>query len=126
MGQVSSVLPRGADHVFDVVGTPETVQSAVSLARRGGAVTLIGLQDPSNPEAAVDTLQLISSQKRVTGTYGGSIVPKLDIPMAVDLFLDGRLPLDRLISRRVGLEDLPATLDTLGSHGAGRSVVVFE
>jgi S-(hydroxymethyl)glutathione dehydrogenase / alcohol dehydrogenase len=123
--KVAAILPHGADHTFDVVGTPSTLSLAVSLARANGAVTLIGLQDPSAPTAEVSMLDLISSQKRLTGTYGGSITPQLDIPIAVDLFLDGRLPLDKLISNRIGLDGVPSALDALEAGQVGRSVVVF-
>lgn len=57
----------------------------------------------------------------------GSIRPHVDIPAALDAFMDGRLPLDRLIQRRIALEELPAVFAAAdpGVTGPGRTVVVF-
>ncbi|MCA1847048.1 MAG: hypothetical protein LC792_28425, partial [Actinobacteria bacterium] len=72
----------------------------------------------------VDMFSLLL-QKRLTGTYAGSITPAVDIPMAVDLFMDGGLPLDRLVSQQYKLDALPQAFEDMQAGRTGRGVVVF-
>lgn len=116
---------RGADFAFDVVGKPGTLELTVQCARPGGNVVAIGLGDAST-ECELDLYSLIVLQKRVTGTVGGSLSPRVDVPAALRLFADGRLPLDALITETVSLDDVPRLLAPENSLPTGRAVVSFE
>jgi Zn-dependent alcohol dehydrogenase len=121
---VQAVTVRGADYAFDAVGAPGTLETAFAAVRSGGEVVAIGIMNVANT-VTIDTFSLIL-QKRLTGTTGGSINPFADIPGVIDLFLDGRLPLDRLVSRQFALEDLGQALKELESGNLdARGVVVF-
>jgi Zn-dependent alcohol dehydrogenase len=63
-------------------------------------------------------------QKRVTGSSQGSIKPHTDLPVLIDLVMDGKLALEPLIARRIGLDDLPKAMQDM-QHYPGRTVVVF-
>ena len=64
-------------------------------------------------------------QKRLTGTNNGSIRPHIDIPAALDAFMTGRFPLDRLVTRRYDIDEIDTALgDAAGKPGRG--VVVFN
>jgi Zn-dependent alcohol dehydrogenase len=119
---VNEVTERGADFAFDAVGVAGSLEQAFQSVHPGGEVVAIGLADPSS-EVTVDIYSLML-EKRLTGTYAGSIVPHRDIPAAIDLLMAGRLPLDRLVTATTTLAELP---DVLGRPAVpGRTVVTFE
>lgn len=123
---VSSVLnitTRGADFAFDAVGTPDTLESAFQGVRPGGEVVAIGLMHLAHT-VNIDIFSLLL-QKRLTGTYAGSINPQIDIPPMVDLFQQGRLPLDQLVSASYKLDDLPQAFEDMEAGRIGRGVVLF-
>jgi Zn-dependent alcohol dehydrogenase len=121
---VLAATGRGVDVVIDTVGTPGTLADSCSATRPGGDVVLVGLADA----AAAVTLPMfeLCLEKRVTGTYAGSVRPHVDIPNALELFRNGRLPLDQLVRARIQLEELPDAIAALRRGDArGRTVVVF-
>lgn len=122
--EVNALTGRGADFGFDAVGMKGTVELAFQCVRPGGDVVAIGIEDATN-EVELDLYSLLM-QKRVTGTYAGSLIPRIDIPAALDLFADGRLPLDVLVAETYGLEDVPRLLDPSSTLPPGRAVVSFE
>jgi len=63
--------------------------------------------------------------KRLTGTYAGSIVPQRDIPMFVDLYMQGRLPLDALTDATYALDELPKALSQLAANEITKGVVLL-
>lgn len=122
---IAGVAPGGVDVAFDTVGTSSSLAQAFDAVRPGGKAVAIGMADATS-SVAVPIMSLIF-EKQLTGTYNGSIRPHVDIPAALDAFMDGRLPLDRLIQRQIALEELPSvfTASEPGTGGPGRTVVVF-
>jgi Zn-dependent alcohol dehydrogenase len=121
---VMSITTRGVDYAFDAVGAPGTLEDAFAAARFGGHVVAIGIMDFSQL-VTVDVNSFIQ-QKTLTGTMGGSIVPARDIPAFVDLYMDGRLPLDRLVGHRYDLDHLDEAFAAMeNGTSQGRGVVVF-
>jgi Zn-dependent alcohol dehydrogenase len=122
---VMGITTRGADYGFDAVGGTGTLEQALAAVRAGGEVVCIGINDFSSI-ASIDLYSLIQ-QKSITGTMGGSINPQRDIPPVVDLFMDGRLPLDRLVSQTFELEQLETAFAAMEDGTLeGRGVVVFS
>jgi Zn-dependent alcohol dehydrogenase len=122
---VMGITKRGADYGFDAVGASGTLEQALAAVRPGGHVVAIGINDFS-AIASVDLYSLIL-QKSLTGTMGGSINPRRDIPPVVDLFMEGRLPLDRLVSTTYPLEQLDTAFASMEDGSLeGRAVVVFS
>jgi len=121
--EIMALTGRGADAAFDAVGKSGTVELAFQCVRRGGDVVAIGIDDAAN-EVQLDLYGLLM-QKRVTGTFAGSLIPRVDIPAALDLYMDGRLPLDLLISETYSLDDAPRLLGPDFSLPPGRAVVCF-
>lgn len=122
--EVTALTERGVDFGFDAVGAGGTTALAFQAVRPGGDVVAIGIADATN-EVEVDLYGLLM-QKRVTGTYAGSLLPRIDIPGALDLFRTGRLPLDALITEVIGLDDVPRLLAPDTPLPPGRAVVSFE
>ncbi|MGW0042282.1 zinc-binding dehydrogenase [Rhodococcus sp. NPDC003348] len=114
---------RGADYGFDAVGAPGTLETALQGIRPGGLTVAIGVMDA----AVTSTFDLFGflMQKRLTGTYAGSILPQRDIPAFVDLYMDGRLPLDSVIDATFSLDDVPKALDRLAANEITKGVVLL-
>jgi Zn-dependent alcohol dehydrogenase len=123
VGSVLGITTRGADYAFDAVGGPDTLASTFQSVRPGGDVVAIGLTHVANT-VTVDMFGLLL-QKRLTGTYAGSISPQADIPPMIELFRQGRLPLDQLVSASYKLEDLPQAFEDMEAGKIGRGVVIF-
>lgn len=83
----------------------------------------IGLDHIANT-VTVDIFSLLF-QKRLTGTFAGSLIPRIDLPQFVDLFMAGQLPLDRLVSQHYKLDALSQAFDDMEAGRIGRGVVVF-
>jgi Zn-dependent alcohol dehydrogenase len=120
--EVVSITGRGTDHAFDVVGTSDTIDAAYASIRSGGEVVAIGLNDFT--AAATVPIFSLFSEKRLTGTTNGSIRPHVDIPLMLDHFMAGRLPVDRLITRRYKLDEIATALGDVGKR-PGRGLIVF-
>lgn len=119
---VKALLPRGVDHAFEVVGLPATTEQAIQMLRPGGGAYLIGVPRPDQtfPLAGLD---VIVRQIGVKGVFMGSSNIKRDIPMYADLYLQGRLNLDDLVSREVNISEINEAYEEL-KHGAiARSVI---
>lgn len=113
---------RGVDYAFDAVGAPGTVESAFHSTRNGGEVVAIGASSLFLT-VTIPLFPLIY-QKRLTGTNNGSIRPHIDIPNALDAFMAGQFPLDRLITRRYDLDEIETALSDV-SGNPGRGVIIF-
>jgi S-(hydroxymethyl)glutathione dehydrogenase/alcohol dehydrogenase len=102
---VQALLPRGADHVFDFVGLKTVAEQGLAMLSVGGGLYLVGV---AKPEVSLDVniFGAIGGQKRVLGVNYGSTNFKRDIPMYAELYLQGRLNLDSLVSKRIALRDV--------------------
>ena len=83
----------------------------------------IGVMDAS--VTVTSDLFAFLMQKQLTGTYAGSIIPQRDIPAFVDLYMDGRLPLDSVIDATYGLDDVPKALGQLAANEITKGVVLL-
>ena len=102
---------RGADCAFDAVGASGTLELALEATRPGGTCVVIG-HAHGVVTATIDTTRLLR-QRWLTGTFGGSIVAKRDIPAFVDLYLAGQLDLDALLDAEYRLDDVATALADL-------------
>ena len=114
----------GVDHAIEAIGTKQTFEQAIASLRRGGTATLVGMM-PETHQINLSESDL-TAEKRIQGCDMGSNIPQLDIPYYCDLYLQGRLKLDELITRTVPLSELAAGLDALDSGEVARTVILFE
>lgn len=115
---------RGADHVIEAVGLPALQELALEAARPGGTITLAGLSamgTATNLPGAV----LVRQEKTVKGSYYGTIHAPRDFPMLLDLFMTGKLPLDRMVSARYPLSRINEAYDTMLAGATARGVITF-
>ncbi len=119
---VRALLDGGADHVFDFVGLKAVAEQGLAMLGVGGGLYLVGV---AKPEVSLDLniFDAIGGQKRVCGVNFGSTNFKRDIPMYADLYLQGRLNLDDLVSKRIALRQVNDGYAALKDGSINRVVV---
>jgi Zn-dependent alcohol dehydrogenase len=116
---------RGADHVVVTVGRGEAVEQGLGYVRRGGTLVVAGMP-PSGEGFRVETVDLAHNDVRILGSKMGSARLDRDVPRLVDLYEQGRLKLDELISRRYPLDRVNEALDDARGGEALRNVLVLD
>lgn len=114
----------GTDHVLECIGLSETVELAIGLVRPGGTVTLVGMT-PQGHRASFDVYRLVEDGKRIIGSNYGSAVPARDFPRIATEYLEGRVPLDLLITERIVLEQLDDAFEAMRRGDGARRVIVY-
>jgi len=120
---VRELTGGGVDYAFEVIGLPATVLQAVGALRTGGTAVAIGLA-PAGAQAPVDLNELVRTEKTLKGSIYGSTRPYRDFPRLFELYRRGRLPLDRLVTRRWPLHEINEAYDALIAGTEPRSVLV--
>jgi S-(hydroxymethyl)glutathione dehydrogenase / alcohol dehydrogenase len=115
----------GVDTAIECIGTPETVQQTVAMARRGGSAVLVGVV-PLGAQVPLPMLDVVINEKKILGSMMGGNRFRIDMPRYVDFYLDGRLRLDEMISLRLTLDDVNSGLARLEGGEIARSVIVFD
>ena len=113
---------RGADYVFDTVGSPSTVVDAVAAARKGGTVVVTGL-GPYDAVASLPMFPFVMQEKRIIGSVYGSGRPADDIARLAALYRDGRLKLRELVSRTYSLDQINEAFAALARADGARGVI---
>lgn len=115
----------GVHYAFEMAGAVPALDLAYRITRRGGTTITAGLP---NPKAMLQlpALSLIGEERTLKGSYLGSAVPTRDIPRYVALFRRGRLPVDRLLTGHLALEQINEAFDRLREGRAIRQVVTFS
>lgn len=121
---VRRLTDGGADYTFEAVGRKQTAEQAFQMLRPGAEAVIIGMV-PEHQTIEIKASELLY-EKRLTGSNMGSNNFRLDMAHLVDLYMNGRLPLDDLISRRVGLEDINEAFAQMKNGAVARSVIVFQ
>jgi S-(hydroxymethyl)glutathione dehydrogenase/alcohol dehydrogenase len=119
---VRDLLPEGADHVFDFVGLKLVAEQGLAMLGVGGGLYLVGVARP-DVEIGLNIVSAIDRQKRVQGVNFGSTNAKRDIPMYAELYLQGRMNLDDLVSKRIALRDVNDGYAALKDGSLNRVVV---
>jgi len=114
----------GPDFVFDCIGFPSTAELAIESAGPGGTAVLVGIP-AAGERASFDVGALIDRSAGIVGSNYGWSMPDEDFPYLAGLFLEGRLPLDRLIDQRIRLYEVNGALDALRRGEGLRRVIVF-
>jgi S-(hydroxymethyl)glutathione dehydrogenase/alcohol dehydrogenase len=114
----------GPDFVFEAIGLPATIGQAIAALPSGGTAVLVGLTK-FGQTAEFEAFPFVDGGRRILGSNYGSAVAAVDFPRYAEAYLAGRLPVDRLIDRRLPLADLEDAFDRLRAGEAARQVVVF-
>ncbi|MBB4909964.1 zinc-binding dehydrogenase [Actinophytocola algeriensis] len=128
LGATRTMSPEQAaglavDVAVEAAGAGAAVSTALAVTGPGGRTVIAGLTHP-DVRVPVSPLDLVANGRSVIGSYMGSSVPARDVPRFVELWQAGRLPVERLISARIGLADLNEAMDDLADATALRQVVL--
>jgi Zn-dependent alcohol dehydrogenase len=125
VGGLRSVIGRGPDYVFDSVGSAATIPLALKAVAPGGAAVIMGLH-AAKVDVPIPAGALVMQNKRLLGSFVGSIRPQVDLPKLVGLYRAGRLPLEKLITRRYSLECLLDAFADMEAATIARAVITFD
>jgi alcohol dehydrogenase len=114
----------GADHAIETVGSERVLGDAYAATRRGGTTVTVGLPHPSKM-LSIPAVSLVAEERTLRGSYLGSSVPAIDIPRYVAMYRAGLLPVDRLLTHTIALDEVNEGFDRLASGEAVRQAIVF-
>ena len=115
---------HGADVVIDAVGRPETWTQAFYGRDLAGTVVLVGVPNPTM-RLDIPLLDVFGRGGALKSSWYGDCLPSRDFPMLIDLYLQGRLPLDAFVSEEIGIDDIEAAFAKMHGGEVLRSVVVY-
>lgn len=113
-----------ADVVIECAGVARAFETAVELTAPGGRTVSVGLPGPE-AEVRISPLRLVAEAREIVGSYLGSAVPSRDIPYYENLWRQGLLPIENLITSRIALADVNVGLETLAKGDAVRQIIEF-
>jgi S-(hydroxymethyl)glutathione dehydrogenase/alcohol dehydrogenase len=122
--QVLELTKGGVHHSFECIGRTDTAEHAFNMLRRGGTANVVGMIPIGQKISLMGAAFL--GEKRIQGTMMGSNRFPVDMPRLVDFYMQGRLKLDDLISRRIKLEQVNEAFDEMKRGEIARSVIVFD
>ena len=122
--KIRAATGGGLDCVFEFAGSIRAFETAYRVTRRGGTTVTAGLPPPS-VTFGLPVVNLVGEERTIKGSYIGTCVPSRDLPRYVALCRQGRLPVDRLMSGTLPLDDINHGFDLLHAGKAIRQVVVF-
>jgi S-(hydroxymethyl)mycothiol dehydrogenase len=114
----------GADVVIDAVGRPETWKQAFYSRDLAGTVVLVGVPNPSMT-LEIPLIDIFGRGGSLKSSWYGDCLPSRDFPVLTDLYLQGRLPLEKFVSEEIALADIESAFRKMHRGEVLRSVVVF-
>jgi len=122
--EIKNATNGGVDFAFEMAGSVRAMDLAYKITRRGGTTVTAGLPPPTHT-FALPQVNLVAEERTVKGSYIGTCVPSRDLPRYIELYRRGKLPVDRLMSGRLKLEEINLGFDRLHNGKAVRQVVMF-
>jgi len=115
----------GVEYAFEVAGVVAAMQTAYAITRRGGMTVTSGLSQQEHT-FKIPHAQLVVDERTIKGSYMGSSVVRQDVPKFIQLYKQGKLPVDKLRSGNIGLEELNKGFDKLAAGEAVRQMLVMH
>lgn len=115
---------RGVDHAIECIGLKQTIEDSFNMLVKGGTATVVGMArfDMKIELPAITFL----NERRIQGSMMGGVRNGIDIPRYVDFYMEGRLKLDELISRRRPLSEVNEAFDDMKAGGQARTILMFD
>jgi alcohol dehydrogenase len=123
VAQIKEATGGGVDYAFEMAGSVKAMDLAYRVTRRGGTTVTAGLSHPSH-QFEVQHVSLVAEERTLKGSYIGSCVPLRDVPRYIALYRQGRLPVDRLMSERLSLEQINEGFDRLAEGHTVRQIIL--
>ena len=122
--RIKDVTRGGAEFCIETAGAVPALELAYAATARGGVTVTAGLPHPDR-RLSIQAASLVAAERTLKGSYIGSCVPRRDLPNFVGLFQAGRLPVDKLLTHRLRLDEINEGFDRLREGVGVRQVVRF-
>lgn len=122
---VRDLTGGGVDVAFEMAGSVAALEVAWGCTCRGGKTVVAGLTHPK-ARMPLNALQLVAEERVLMGSYIGSCVPQRDLPRMFALHAMGKLPVERMLTHRLKLQDINRAMDHLERGEAIRQVIEFD
>ena len=116
---------RGVDHAIECIGRKDTIEDGIMMLDKGGTATIVGVNAPDT-RIELSPLIMMVTERRVQGSMMGGVRTMIDIPRYADLYMQGRLNLDAMISQRLTLPQINEGFDAMLKGEVARSVILFD
>lgn len=123
--RAAQLTDGGADVAFEAIGRVQTMEQLPELIRPGGRAVFVGLPPEGQP-LSIDGLLLAYDGKTIIGSNYGGLVPSRDFPRIAKAYLAGALPIDALISARIGIDEVDDAFDAMRRGERTRSVILLD
>jgi len=124
VAQVLELTGGGVHYSFEAIGLKQTAEDAFRMLRAGGAATIIGMI-PVGVKVELMGSDFLR-EKKMQGSFMGSNRFRVDMPRFIDFYLQGKLHLDEMISKRISLSEINTAFDDIKTGSVARSVIVFD
>jgi len=114
----------GVDYAFEVVGSGKLVEACFKSTRINGTTILVGV-GRAEDSFTINAMIMPFTGKTIKGSLYGNANFKVDFPMYLDLYKQGKLDLDRLITRTYSIDEAPEAFEDLESGKNTRGVIVY-
>lgn len=121
--RVREYTEGGVDAAIEAAGNVPALEFAFEITRRGGTTVSAGLANPAH-RLAIAPVRLVGEGRTLRGSYMGDCVPLRDIPRFVELFRDGRLPVDAVLSDELPLDAVNEAMERLAAGSAVRQILL--
>jgi S-(hydroxymethyl)glutathione dehydrogenase/alcohol dehydrogenase len=125
VAEVLEMTGGGVDYAFEAIGLPATVRQALRMTRKGGTMVMVGVVAVGT-NVELPGADIVLREKRILGSMMGSNRFRVDMPRYVDLYLNGQLKLDEMISARLRLDAVNDAIEALRQGTGARSVLIFD
>lgn len=125
VSQVKALTNGGVDCAIEMAGSEKALELAYQVTRRGGTTVTGGLAHPDR-KVSIQQVSLVAEERTLKGSYVGSCVPVRDVARYVSLFRQGRLPVDKLLSDTLTLDEINEGFERLANGKAIRQVILFD
>jgi len=122
--KVKKITGGGVDYAIEMAGSTRAFETAYRITKRGGTTVTAGLPHP-NATWAMPSTHLVAEERTIKGSYIGTCVPSRDLPRYIDLYRAGKLPVNKLMSGKMKLDQINEGFDLLHEGKAVRQVVTF-
>ncbi|MET0660499.1 MAG: zinc-dependent alcohol dehydrogenase family protein [Steroidobacteraceae bacterium] len=122
--QIRELSHGGVHYAFEMAGAVKAMELSYRVTRRGGTTVTAGLSNPQHV-FSVPHVGIVAEERTIKGSYLGSCDPARDIPRYIQMYRQGRLPVDKLLSEHLPLEDINAAFDRLADGRTVRQIVTL-
>jgi len=124
VAQVKAATAGGVEYAIEAASAVSALEMAYKITRRGGTTVTCSLPHPDH-RFPLQAVNLVAEERTLKGCYLGSAVPARDIPHYISLYHAGKLPVDKLVTARMRLEEINLGFDRLASGQAVRQVIML-